>query len=126
MIQKIYTSILAFLLLCSCEDEQLNRQQALANLDQLLNEIEVLASSTTCQDDAKWTYTAIGTKACGGPADYIAYSNEIDTSLLLDKIESYNEQQIQFFNKYGEESDCAITSPPIDVICENGEAVLVY
>lgn len=54
------------------------------------------SESKVCNDPDNWSYTAIGSKACGGPKGYIAYSNEIDVDAFLNKVEDYNRTEAEF------------------------------
>jgi len=114
-------------LMTSCDpEEESTQQQDLASLNELLLEIELLASSKDCSDAAEWDFTGFGNKACGGYTGFIAYPKDIDTELLFRKIEEHIEAQTIYNQKWGTASDCAITVEPTGVICEEGKAVLTY
>lgn len=95
-------------------------------LMELFNEFASLAYGTSCTNANNWNFTAYGSKACGGPQGYIAYSNDIDTSLFLEKVTAYTEAENQYNIKWGIVSDCAITPTPTGIICENGVPILQY
>jgi hypothetical protein len=42
----------------------------------------------------------IGSKACGGPTGFIAYSLKLNTTDFLDKVEKYTNSQKRFNNKW--------------------------
>ena len=92
----------------------------------MIADIKDLAFSQECEDATKWTFTSYGSKVCGGPVGYIAYSTSIDKTLFLDKIAEHRIAQDQFNGKWGIISDCSIPQKPEDVVCEDGEAVFVY
>lgn len=98
--------------------------------DQLLSDLylEILSLSTsyTCSDESDWKYTAIGVKACGGPAAYIAYSLKLDVGAFLAKVSYYTHQQEAYNIKWGITSDCTIPPEPKGVTCEEGMALLEY
>jgi hypothetical protein len=114
----------------SCDDNQdnqnLTQQQESEILSQLFSEIEAMASSEECINASDWTFTAYGSKACGGPMGFIAYSTNIDTTTFLEKIEEHEIAQQAFNEKWAIVSDCSIPAEPSDVICENGNPVFVY
>ena len=80
---------------CSDDDGTSQTQEA-QSLQEMLKEIKDLASSKKCEDATEWTFTSYGSKACGGPVGYIAYSTTIDTALFLDKIAEHRIAQDQF------------------------------
>lgn len=130
---KHLTTILLAMLLCSwsCEDEleaqeELTQGHEADRMAALFEEISDLATSVRCEDSSLWTYAAYGSKACGGPVGYIAYSTQIDTNDFLQKIEDHVALQKAFNEKWQIGSDCSLPSQPTGVICEDGEAILIY
>ncbi|HMB62585.1 MAG TPA: hypothetical protein VKN36_05905 [Eudoraea sp.] len=95
-------------------------------LNDLLEEIEQLSASQTCEDADQWKFTALGLKPCGGPSSYIAYSSKIDTTLFLDKVKRYNKEVMEYNKKTGAVSDCALIEKPAEVLCDNGSPVFLY
>lgn len=110
---------------CSLDDESTKEQEA-QNLEQLFSEIESMATSENCSDSAEWTFTGYGSKACGGPMGYIAYSTKIDTELFLEKVEKHRAAQKEFNQKWGIASDCSVPQQPAGISCENGNPVFEY
>jgi hypothetical protein len=128
-LSKILAIVFLFIVAKSCDekaDKNLTQQQESEMLNELLTEIQNLASSKECIDALAWTYTAYGSKACGGPVGYIAYSTNIDTDLLLDKVEEHKTAQQEYNQKWSIFSDCSVPPEPDGVICENGSPVFVY
>lgn len=122
-------------LLFSCEkDESLElgeiTETSTRNHDnQLLNELyqEILSISEQydCTNALEWKFTAIGSKACGGPTGYIAYSINIDEDSFLEKIAHYTLQQKEYNTKWGIISDCAVVNTPSRVECLDGRPQLI-
>lgn len=111
----------------SCESEAYDERGADEKLlARLYSEIESLSKQRPCEDAAEWSYTEIGSKPCGGPSGYIAYSTQIDTEYFLDRVELYTTLQREFNEKWGVSSDCAAEPTPIGVECVDGEARLIY
>lgn len=96
------------------------------NLITLFNEIETIANSVPCTDANDWSYSAYGTKACGGPQGYIAYSNKINHVAFLKKILDYTQLEDVYNKKWGIISTCDTPSQPVEIVCENGSPVLKY
>jgi len=111
---------------CSNDDKNSSQEQEAQQLSEMFAEIEALASSESCDDASEWTFTSYGSKACGGPIGYIAYSQNIDTELFLQKVEEHRTAQQAFNEKWGIISDCSVPQEPDTVVCENGEPVFEY
>lgn len=116
---------LSMLSMIACEEELTQEEQDLA-LEEMWEEIQTLASSVDCDHAEDWTYTAYGSKACGGPVGYIAYPTTIDTEAFLELVEQHSNAQEAYNEANGIGSDCSVPSQPIGVICEEGQPVLVY
>ena len=68
--------VLLFLVIgCQVNDSQNNE---LADLQAMFEEIETLAKSVVCENSDEWNFVSFGSKACGGPQGYIAYSGQIN------------------------------------------------
>src|ERR1700749_1874849 len=90
----LLSTIIALLFMASCKDNQ----DSLKNEDQkklttLYADIQKMPQSFNCENANDWRFTAIGSKACGGAAGYIAYSVKMDTTAFLQKVRSYTAQQ---------------------------------
>ncbi len=96
------------------------------DLMDLFNEISELANSVSCTNAGDWTFTAYGSKACGGAQGYIAYSNQIDTEVFLQKIEAYRVAEHEYNIKWSIASTCDLPQVPVSVECQNGYPVLNY
>lgn len=123
-----FIGILFCITLCfSCDDNNDSTQeQDLEHLNEMFEEISVIASSEVCEDASLWSFTSYGSKACGGPVGYMAYPTTIDTADFLQKIEAHREAEDTYNIKWGIISDCSLPAPPSGVACENGNAILVY
>lgn len=97
-----------------------------ARLNLLLNEINQISASRDCENSADWRYTAVGSKACGGPTGYVAYHQEIDTVNFLEMVQNYTSLQAKFNETYGVASDCSYLTAPAGIECENGKPVFLY
>ena len=92
----------------------------------LFDEVYELANSVSCTNSSDWNFTAYGSKACGGPQGFIAYSNEIDTVAFLNAVDVYTEAEHQYNIKWSIFSTCDIPQQPTSVECQNGYPVLNY
>ena len=115
---KRYFVILSVLILSSCQlFESENRVYA---------EIKQTAESETCNNSNDWGYVALGSKPCGGPWEYIAYSKKINVDDFLKKVKQYNHLQAEDNKKNNRFSDCMFVGEPKGVRCENGKPILIY
>ncbi len=111
---------------CTTTVEPLTMEEEKAKLEKLYDEIVELSQSETCSNPDNWKYTAIGSKACGGPTGYIAYPKSIDESNFLSLVEDYTLTQKSYNEKSGMMSDCSLPAEPTGITCEDGKAKLVY
>lgn len=103
-------------------DREKDHQQLMAFFD----EIYELQFSVSCANANDWTFTAYGSKACGGPQGYIAYSTQIDTVAFLQKIEAYTTMENEYNIKWEIISTCDLPNQPKEVVCSNGYPILKY
>ena len=118
--------VLATIIASSCKEEQLTQEQEAAQLEALYIDIETMVSSVSCDDPSEWTFSAIGSKACGGPTGFVAYSSKMDTELFLQKVNEYTKAQKQFNERWEIFSDCSVPLAPAAVYCKNGVAIFSY
>lgn len=124
----ILTSIVLIMSLmwaCTDRDERIQNVDQ-SELDRLYKDIEKTAQQFTCENAGEWKFTAIGSKACGGAASYIAYAVKIDESTFLKKVEQFTKLQADYNKKYGVFSDCSLVIQPKGVTCENGKPKFTY
>lgn len=91
----------------------------------LYNEFESMAN-IACKDSSEWTYTAYGSKACGGPQGYIAYPTSINVTAFLAKVTLYTQLEDAYNIKWGIISTCDLPQEPKTVDCIDGLPILNY
>lgn len=89
-------------------------------------ELQRLSESVVCDNGDDWRFVGIGSKACGGVGNFIAYSSKIDTISFLSKAEKYTSATVEFNKKWGIISDCSLIVAPDGVICEDGKPKFKY
>lgn len=117
------------ILLFSCNtDDSSSQETETQNLTKLYDEIisSSMVNSTPCTNPAEWSFTAIGSKACGGSTGYIMYSLKINVPEFLKKVENYTKAEDAYNKKWGLISTCDIILPPTRVDCVNGKPTLMY
>lgn len=119
--------VLALFLMTSCKD---NHQSLKADdekkLKELYTNIQKIAQQFNCDNANDWQFTPIGSKACGGPIGFIAYSIKLDTAVFLQKVRSYTAEQEAFNKRWGISSDCMMVQSPKGVACEDGKPKFFY
>ena len=117
--------LVAFFLICSCEiSEDSSKSYQVEEIEDLYDEIIKLSESVPCTNSAEWKFTPMGSKACGGPMQYIAYHQRIETN-FLGLVSQYTKLQAEYNEKYNIVSDCSLMVAPRSVICEGGKPVLI-
>ena len=123
---KRIATFLISLFVVSCE--LATTEPILVTSEELLSaqaEIIRLAESVPCTNASEWKFTPMGSKACGGPARYLAYHQSVERE-LLDLVERFTSLQKAYNEKNNVLSDCMLVGPPRSVLCEANKAVLVY
>lgn len=93
-------------------------------LSNIYKQIIDLANSEKCDGNlSTWKVIGIGSKPCGGPTGYIAYSPKIDAQSLINLVELYNEKGRDLNKKYNLKSDCMLVEPPMGLSCSNGKVI---
>ena len=110
-----------------CEEDVVERDQA-TELAQLQNEKQVIleyVASIPCEATIGCDYMALGSKPCGGPWEYLVYSNAVDIAYLTDLVTTYNSHEAEYNETYDIYSDCAVVNPPQNVGCIDGVCVVI-
>ncbi|MEN2412711.1 hypothetical protein [Flavobacterium mesophilum] len=104
-------------------DSNTSKEEDIQSLEKMYQEIVVLSqvNTTPCTDSNEWAFTAIGSKACGGPKQYILYSKKINTTVFLAKVKSYTEAEASFNVKWGIFSTCDVPVAPDGIGCVDGK-----
>ena len=117
------------LVFVSCSnDDSVDRERDYQNLGKMYREILSLSkiNSELCTDPNQWDFTAIGSKACGGSAGYIAYSKKNDKTEFLAKVKTYTDAEAAFNTKWNVVSTCDVVAPPTSIECVDGKPKLSY
>jgi len=124
---KLFFSILAFLVIYCDDSGNLSLQESEKEvIDNLKVEVKAMAKASICSEEYTCYSVGIGAKPCGGFWEYIIYSNSIDIVPFLNKIESLNELEKAYNEKYTILSDCFMAMPPSSIDCIDGKCVGVF
>ncbi|HSF54367.1 MAG TPA: hypothetical protein VLA71_11465 [Algoriphagus sp.] len=123
---KWLLTLLFIALMSACElSEDNSKTYQIEEIDELYSEIISLSESIACTNSSDWTFTPMGSKACGGPTHFIAYHQDVAEE-ILDLVEQYTKLQAEYNRKHNIISDCALLAGPKSVSCEGGKPILVY
>lgn len=119
---KLFFSFLVFLVSYVDNSNEVTPQEAEKEvIDNLKIEVKNLAEASVCGEAYNCYSVGIGAKPCGGFWEYVIYSNSIDVVSFLAKIETLNELEKTYNEKYGIISDCYMAMPPSSITCEDGK-----
>jgi len=122
---RVVFTFLILLGLSACTEKP-SRQEAELELQLLMNEIDSMVAQTACTDADQWRITPIGSKPCGGPIAYKAYSSQMDTVAFLIEVKRFTDKQQAYNKEWDVASDCALVQMPVDVRCVDGKPEFVY
>ncbi|MBD1431943.1 hypothetical protein H8B06_03815 [Sphingobacterium sp. DN00404] len=108
----------------ACEKSEVgsNQEADRERLAKMRQEIVDLIDAVPCENAEDWRPQALGSKACGGPQEYIPYPEAADESgNLLDLIEKYTQLEREYNKKYNVASDCMYITSPTGVRCVDGK-----
>ena len=127
IVKNILKTIALLAIVFSCtNNSKSSKEEDLAELTTLQEEIELLVDSGVCTENSSCDYLAFGSKACGGPKAYLVFSTSIDVTLLQQKAATYNALENAYNQKWGIISDCMYLLPPTSVACINGKCTAIY
>ncbi len=96
-----------------------------SQLQHIRGSIDSIVSGKICDDASAWRSAPLGSKPCGGPAEYIAYPKESE-SAVLKLVTRYTALHTRYNRQNQLQSDCIMVTPPLEIRCESGKPVLVY
>lgn len=124
---KIFFLFLSFLVIYCDDSGDISPQESEKEvIDKLNIEIKSLAKESVCSEEFTCYSVGIGAKPCGGFWEYIVYSSSIDVVSFMTKIETMNELEKEYNEKYMILSDCFLAMPPASLTCENGKCVGIF
>jgi len=92
-------------------------REKLMHLDQ---SVRGIIGDAACTDNTDCRLMGYGSKPCGGPAGYVAYSIKgTNVALLEEKVLEFNALALELDRRTGTVSDCTLASKP-EVKCVQG------
>lgn len=124
---KLFFFIVALFATCHGDSiDQKNQEAEKAVIDNLKVEIKAMAAQSECSEEYQCYSVGMGAKPCGGFWEYIIYTGSIDMTVFLAKIETLNELEKKYNEKYMIQSDCFMAMPPSSIDCVDGKCVGIF
>ena len=121
---SFFSVIILIMLLISCNKD--SESDDIGQLELMKQEIIDIIGVPICSDSTDCRIIGLGAKPCGGYWGYLVYSvSDVDSILLINKVNQYYEFNDILNRRHGWASDCMVTPfPRID--CINGVCTGVY
>jgi hypothetical protein len=124
---KVFFFLLSFLVIYCDDSSQPSLQETQkAEIDKLKSEIKLQAEASICSEEFTCYSVGVGSKPCGGFWEYVIYSNSIDVVSFLSNVETLNDLEKKYNEKYSIQSDCFIAMPPSDITCVDGKCTGIF
>jgi hypothetical protein len=122
--KKILTLFAIVLLFQSfqCDDDTQQTSQSF-DLVSLQGEKQLILNyiaTFSCGENATCSALAFGSKACGGPQEFLVFPSSVDLDYLTEQVNNYNALENAYNLTYGIVSDCTVVLPPENIGCVNG------
>ena len=127
---KAFLKLFAIILLLqssSCNDDNQNEDQTaqLAALQLKEQSIKDYIAGFSCDANSTCEFIAFGSKACGGPQEFLVFPSTVDLDYLTEKVNNYNALENAYNMTYGIVSDCMAVLPPENIGCVNGVCTIL-
>lgn len=107
----------------ACGTSQSSADDIQATLQELTAQIDRIIGNAACEVTGQCRVIAVGSKPCGGPWSYRAYSTlKTDVSSLEVTVQRYTDLQKELNQRTGAISDCMFVTGPT-VQCVSGRCV---
>lgn len=123
---SFFGTLLLLLFLSSCNNDTDRQIEDLQALIDFQNEIVALANTSVCGDNINFECraAALGSNSCGGPLSFVLYSTSIDTDAIEEMIVEYNQQQLEYNQRYDVIVSCIAIPTPGFIGCVEGQCAI--
>ena len=121
--KKLLFLFSVLLFLQSCQGTAIDDSTVSAPTQQMVEkrqQIQNYINSFSCSAAVGCSSIAFGDKPCGGPREYLVFSNAVNLTLLQSMVAEYNLLDKQNNIKTNAVSDCMMVQPPANTGCVNG------
>ncbi|MEZ4787200.1 MAG: hypothetical protein R2790_04830 [Flavobacterium haoranii] len=125
--KKIVPFILILIALQSfqCENDNQNDVITEEMLNNKRTEITNYIGQFSCSATSTCNFIALGSKPCGGPREYLVYSNNVDQNELQQLVSEYYTMDSTRNIQTNAISDCAVVMPPENIDCIDGVCTVI-
>jgi hypothetical protein len=127
--KKILTLFAIVLLFQSfqCDDDTQQESQSfdLVSLQSEKQSILDYIATFSCDESTTCSSIAFGSKACGGPQEFLVFPSTVDLNYLTEQVNNYNLLESAYNSTYGIVSDCMVVMPPENIDCINGVCTII-
>lgn len=125
--KKIVPFILILIALQSfqCENDNQNDVITEEMLNNKRTEITNYIGQFSCSATSTCNFIALGSKPCGGPREYLVYSNNVDQNELQQLVSEYYTMDSTRNVQTNAISDCAVVMPPENIDCIDGVCTVI-
>lgn len=110
-----------------CEEDVVPTDQSfdLVSLQQERQNVLNYIATFTCNENTTCSSIAFGSKACGGPQEFLVFPSSVDLAYLTEKVNNYNLMENSYNLTYGIVSDCMAVQPPANIGCIDGVCTIL-
>lgn len=124
-IKILFLSIVFQSFQCSKSDDKSPNDITPDQLQAKKLEITNYINGFSCSEQVGCGSIAFGSKPCGGPREYLLFSNAVNLQQLQQMVTSYNELENQYNIQTDAVSDCLAVQPPTTIGCVNGVCTVI-
>ncbi len=124
-IKILFLSIVFQSFQCSKSDDKNPNDITPEQLQAKKLEITNYINGFSCSEQVGCGSIAFGSKPCGGPREYLLFSNAVNLQQLQQMVTSYNELENQYNIQTDAVSDCLAVQPPTTIGCVNGVCTVI-
>mgnify|MGYP003604476161 CR=1 FL=1 len=110
-----------------CEDNLTQTSQSfdLVSLQQERQNILDYIATFNCDENTTCSSMPFGSKACGGPQEFLVFPSNVNLELLTQKVNNYNALENAYNLTYSIVSDCMVVMPPENISCIDGVCTII-
>jgi hypothetical protein len=124
-IKILFLSIVLQSFQCSKSDDKNPNDITPEQLQAKKLEVTNYINSFSCSETVGCSSIAFGEKACGGPKEYLVFSNNVNLPQLQQMVTDYNNLEKQYNIQTNAISDCLAVQPPTNIGCVNGVCKII-
>lgn len=110
---------------CDDDTKETNQNFDLVTLQGEKQLILDYLSTFSCDENATCSSIAFGSKACGGPQEFLVFPSSVNLDYLTEQVNNYNLLESAYNTTYGIVSDCMVVMPPENIDCIDGVCTII-